>query len=508
MDESILDSILQDSKLQELYGEKPDREAIRQLLAEMSGEPEAELFQFSEEDDTDNIETAGQRIGNIVIEMDSSGLEARLSLLEPEDGEEPATVQDIQSALQLCGVVSGVNESYVKRLAAMPIYYRSFLIAKGREAVDGMPGTIKYYFDEKKNFAPREMPDGRLNFMELDFAQNVNKGDLLCELISGSQGVDGYTVTGMILKAAGDGDTRINGGQNTAISEDKKQLFAACDGEVSLRDGKVIVDKVLRVPNVDAATGNLRFIGSLYVEGRICEGFTVRVTGNITVGEVIEGADVSADGDVQVAQGIKGAMKGKIKVGGSLRSSFIENMDVFVNGDIYADVIMSSTVDCEGKISLLGRKGRLIGGNSKAMQISAFEIGNDSHIRTEIEIKQTDGMEWECSQIECELKTLQTVERKLQALALDDRNPGRVKAQKDLLSAIYKKNVMLSRKAKLEEFISHVKSKYSFDVTSRSAMYPEVCVKIGALTHVNRELQQSCVYFRKDNHIVVRRYYH
>lgn len=88
-----------------------------------------------------------------------------------------------------------------------------------------------------------------------------------------------------------------------------------------------------------------------------------------------------------ITKGVQGGNKGSITAGGNINANFIENCTISAKGDINASSILHSKVKCGGTISLLGRKGLLVGGKSiVGEKVSARMIGSYMSTVTEIEV--------------------------------------------------------------------------------------------------------------------------
>lgn len=72
-------------------------------------------------------------------------------------------------------------------------------------------------------------------------------------------------------------------GNNIEISEDNTTLVSLVNGHVELIEGSVFVSDVLTVENVDNATGNIDYEGSVQINGNVCANFQVKAKGNIEV---------------------------------------------------------------------------------------------------------------------------------------------------------------------------------------------------------------------------------
>lgn len=498
VDDSVLDLMLNDPGLEGLYGGRVNRDEIRSILNDPVAEPDWESKK--------GITVSGETQERIMVEMEDDGMAAWVTLGQPKEDEQKVTEGELRVALRTNHIVYGINDSVLNRLVKNPVYQKAFIIAKGRAPKHGTDGEIKYYFDTKKELRPMEQENGEINFREINFVQSVSKGDLLCELILGEPGTDGISVTGEPLRARGGEQSRLPAGRNTEISEDKMRLYAGCDGEVSYKNKQVHVDRVLYVDNIDLSTGNIRHIGSVHVRGRVCEGFSLKATENITVNEVIEGAEVSAGGNIRVQRGIKGSETGSIRAGQNLYAPFVENMKVTVGGDIYTSVLFNSHVECQGKITAQGEKGYILGGTSVAYEVEATQIGNEANVPTNIEIMGLSEMELEVDDLKVEYNMCERTVTKLQKNMQDPENPDKVAAQKELLAAVYKKNETGRKVKELDAKITQLRDRYDFDVKIKETIYPNVGIRIEGEVTRNMETVIGCVFFRMGNHIVARSY--
>ena len=84
---------------------------------------------------------------------------------------------------------------------------------------------------------------------------------------------------------------------------------------------------------------------------------------------------------------MKGAGSEPLTAGKEIRAEFIENAEVLVKGNIYADVIMNSKVECWESMFVFGSRGRLVGGEYWAgNKIEADEIGNEANVYTALRL--------------------------------------------------------------------------------------------------------------------------
>jgi uncharacterized protein (DUF342 family) len=141
--------------------------------------------------------------------------------------------------------------------------------------------------------------------------------------------------------------------------------------------------------DVDLSTGNVRFGGDVVVRGSINESFIVECGGNLTVKGKIGAADIRVGGNLVVAEGVNGSRQRTIIVDGFMRARYIENGTIKVDGDLFADYIIDSSVDCRGNITLSGAKSVLVGGRTAVFgKLSANYMGNERGIKTRIELME------------------------------------------------------------------------------------------------------------------------
>lgn len=327
----------------------------------------------------------------ISVLISASGLFAEISLEEPIAQPEDAvikkefvepTVENLEKALQQAGVTTGIDKTVLTALSANPVYKEEIVAARGTAPKDGTDGRLQYHFEVNPDLSPRVDEHGRVDYKNLQYAQNVSEGELLCEIISPTPGISGLTVRGMTIPAKNGKIVPTVNGKNTVLSGDGKKITAACDGQVALKNGKITVSKILSLDNVDASTGNILFVGSVTVNGDVRGGYTIRVGGDIKVNGTVENATLVAGGNIVVNQGIK---HGNVTAGGSLRARFLESAQVSADGDIYADVMLNSKVTAKGDVKLSGTHSCIVGGFCSAKnRIDCRDIGNDANIPTEI----------------------------------------------------------------------------------------------------------------------------
>jgi len=322
----------------------------------------------------------------IEVKISLDKLKAFLQISEDENGL-PLTQENILSILKNNGVTYGIKEEVIKEITNNPLIKTDILVAEGKPAVNGINGRVIYHFDISKKSVPKILEDGRVDFKQLENVINVKKGDMLVSIIPPTEGEDGITVTGKIIKAQSGKKAKISLGKNVELIEDKNYVIAKADGQVTFVGDKLSVLEVFEVNNVDINTGNIDFVGNVVVKGDVKSGFSIKAGGKIDVLGVVEGAILEAEGDIVIKNGIQGQGKALIKTKGNLITKYMEYCQVEVGGNIATDLIIYSNVKCTKKVEVTGKNGLIIGGTIVAgEEILAKKVGSEMSTFTDLEV--------------------------------------------------------------------------------------------------------------------------
>lgn len=274
--------------------------------------------------------------------------------------------EELLSDLQFKKITTGIKREEIERFFETKSYCTDFVVAQGKIPRNGTDGRIEYYFATDLKAKPALKEDGSVDFFHLDVICHCNKGDVLARLFPEDPGDPGLTVYGEKIKPRDVKRVALKYGHNIILSEDKLVLTADADGHVTLVDDKVFVSNVLEVENVDIATGNIDYEGSVMVNGNVCTNFQVRAKGNIEVKGVVEGAYMEAGGDIIIARGVNGMARGILKAGGNVVSKYIENAKVTAGGYISTEAILHSEVGAGTEVIVTGKRGFITGGKVTA----------------------------------------------------------------------------------------------------------------------------------------------
>lgn len=326
--------------------------SIRELIEEASGKPVA-LVEWPN----------GQALASMIaVNIAKDGMSVTATISPPRKGAAAPTPADVMDALADAGVCYGIDQDYIRRMLGQASYGKPLLVAAGTEPVPGQPRHVVHYFNANRGRPYLEMDFGRINLKELNFIENKRSGDLLAELAAPVAAVDGRKVTGepIVAPTAPQGAPLL-AGPNTSLSPDGARLFAACDGNVRIAKGTILIEPVISVKNVDFSTGNIRFDGSVIIEGSIADGFVVEAGGDIQVGSRVGKATLKAGGSIVLKTGINGNGKGVIECGGDLFAKYVESCTVTCHANVLVEeAIMHSHVVAYNHCVLGGRRSEVI----------------------------------------------------------------------------------------------------------------------------------------------------
>lgn len=314
-----------------------------------------------------------------------------------EKGDREKIEEEILAALKKEGIVYGIKEESVKKLAERPIFGLKIEVVRGEEAINGKNGYINFFVERDSEYVPQYSEEGKIDYKNLDYFQQVSKGQVLCEIIKETESVDGTNIFGAAVPGRSGKAAKSPVGRNTVLTEDGTRLLADVSGVVRFVRDTIDINEVLQIrSNVDQSTGNINFPGDVTVAGDVCYGFSIKCGGSLTVKGMVEGSKIEADGDLTISKGINGAGGEKIRVGGNLRSGYIENADLFVGGNILSDYVIDSNILCRGSIELSG-KNELVAGGEISLHggLTAKNIGNENERPTKIEILGTAAGDFE-----------------------------------------------------------------------------------------------------------------
>lgn len=322
-----------------------------------------------------------------LIKIADDRMDATAVFYPPSNEGARITRAELNAMLRDRGVRFGNDDEAIAQQLTMPVYMTPVVLAKGKAAVEGKDGYIKYHFATTADSRPARNPDGSVDFHSLNNISHCKEGEVLADLIPEVKGEPGTTVFGENLQPRPAKPAFLKLGKNVKMSADKMHLYAEKNGHVSLMGGKVVVSDVYEVDDVGPATGNIESLGSVVVRGTVQTGYTVKASANVHVKGIVEAASIEAGGDIVLERGMNGMGKGTLKAGGAIVSKFFENCNVESGAYIEADSVLHSNLSATDSIKIDGRKGFIAGGSVRATkQVECKTLGSNMGSETLVEV--------------------------------------------------------------------------------------------------------------------------
>lgn len=214
----------------------------------------------------------------------------------------------------------------------------------------------------------------------------VAAGDVLGRLVPPGEGADGRDVCGVSVPANRGRKLALQPDQTVQVEADGS-IRALKDGVLSLARLKIAVVDTMDVEGaVDFSTGNIDFVGSIKVKDGIRDNFTLKATGDVSIGGMVEAADLFVGGDCVCERGVAARGSGHLLVDGSLVSAYLNGVVGRVRGSLS---IAREIVGCEllvgGDVDV--SRGSIVGGTLiVGGALKAASIGTEAGAKTVVRI--------------------------------------------------------------------------------------------------------------------------
>ena len=329
-----------------------------------------------------NRQIAERRDAEVFIALEDKDMKATMSVTGAYGGRDVQS-SDIIGALTSMEVTRGISQNALKKIMVLSRNLGSgeklsFLVAKGKEPVDGKNASFTPLVEDFREQAlqpqEKEGEEDKVDMRDLGETITVVEGDELIRRIPPTKGTDGYTVKGDEIPATPGKNTKLRAGKGATISpNDPELVIALTSGMPWINQDGADVDNALCLNNVDISTGHVKFKGSVIVSGDIAADMIVKATGSVTVGGFIESADVQAHGDVIAMKGIIGhhVEDGEehtcfVKAGGKITAKFVQSANLQASGDIELGLhAIQSFIKSKNSVTVMdksGRNGSIVGG--------------------------------------------------------------------------------------------------------------------------------------------------
>lgn len=261
---------------------------------------------------------------------------------------------EMLEALQNAGLVFGLDERVIQdavfRFNTGHPSPETLVLARGRPAAAERPAFLKLeprFFDH--HF--QDQAAVQIDFKEYSPFVIVKKGELLARAIAPRAGTPGSTVFGVEIPPGRKEVKHLKPGPHTLFAHGK--VFSRLAGRFVLEGDVFDVSDTLEIDGVGYGTGNLVFPGRVIIKGVVSDGFRLAAGLDITVKGPLDASEVLCHGDLMVEGGVIGRKPGVVRVGGKVRTLYVEHCQLEALGDIsVAKALLHARVSTNGDLSL------------------------------------------------------------------------------------------------------------------------------------------------------------
>lgn len=445
---------------------------------------------------------------NVIISEDK--IEAFLVIL---DDISEYTVHNVVELLNHHNVIYGIDKARIAVLLSEREFHTKVLVAKGTSAISGSNGYFKYYFNTKPIMGTIILEDGTVDYNTLGKLELCKENDLLVEYYPAVQGISGVSVMGTVLQAKPVMDLRPLKGKGFTVNEEDNCYYSNFDGKIEFDGGSLKVSQIYVVEgDLDANSKPIKFCGDVLVQGNVFGEARIEAAGNITINGCVEAANLIAGKDVLLRNGMQGNQKGYIFAKGDVSAKFFEQTTVVSKGNINANSILNCDMSANKKIIVSGRRGAIIGGNCKAIElISASVIGNAAETNTRLVIGM--GREFyntvtELDERICSFKEeVDLLDSRLNAIMEKmNKNPNSsfINIRNSIIKEKIEKSAKYNEQCKLkEEIISQKERSLDGHVIVSGRVFPNTNVSINGVTNTFRDIYRNVTLLVKESEIRV-----
>ena len=222
-----------------------------------------------------SLQIAERRDGSFSLEIAPDAMLAWVSLSPPYGGE-AVSPDDIYAALGEAGVTFGVDSSAVELLCKSTMPQRT-VVATGKAAENGQDTRFELLVADTRDRTPRIDAHGLMDFRELGAIPMVEAEQALMRRIPPTNGVSGHNVRAEAIEPTpGRNETFAENLLGAYVSKDDPNLLLATFNGQPVRCGNgVMIEQVLHVGDINVASGNIAFNGTVHVDGEVLPGMKV-----------------------------------------------------------------------------------------------------------------------------------------------------------------------------------------------------------------------------------------
>jgi len=344
------------------------------------------------------------RQAGLSLECSPDGLQAWISV-DPTYALEPPSVERIQQLLSKAGIVSGLLPDVVS-MAAQEGFLDKTLIASGQPPIAGRSAQLESLLEEQEQ-GPLLREDGSVDYRELRRHQSVQAGTPLLRKHPIVAGQPGLSIHGKVLQPEEAADCKLLEGPGTALASDDNCLLIATRAGMPVRMARSMrVEPVLSLDEVGVESGNVRFDGSVVVQGNVHKGFRIEAGGDIIVHGTVEDAVLIAGGNLYLYGSVFGGPQTLLQCRYHLQGLFIQQARIDCGGDLdVQEALMYCTTRVTGKARIGSGEGKgVVNGGElySTYLITLHQGGSVSATQTQLAVGSHPRLEAQMSDLEAQ----------------------------------------------------------------------------------------------------------
>ncbi|WP_236894581.1 MULTISPECIES: DUF342 domain-containing protein [Clostridium] len=172
------------------------------------------------------------------------------------------------------------------------------LIAEGISAIDDTPNEIKVLFDIGEKRIVNENSNEKIDYRNVYSISSITEGQVLAEIIPGKSGQDGKNICGEVLKKKTVKSRPIKIGDGCKV--EGNSIIATKTGRPSSKNGILSVNSLYNIQDVDIKSGNIFFVGDVYIKGNVKEGMKVKSGNSLTIEKNVDISTIVAGGEINI----------------------------------------------------------------------------------------------------------------------------------------------------------------------------------------------------------------
>lgn len=207
------------------------------------------------------------------------------------------STQEIIQALKDKGVVFGILLEKLDEIISQR-EVKDVIIAEGIPVENDIDDVLDVKFESTKRNI-REDSMERIDYRNLYSITNVQKGDVLAELIHGKEGHNGKNLFGLEIKKKTKKTLKLQANEGCIVEGDK--VVATTEGRPTIKSGVFYVNRIFEISqDVDMKSGNINFVGDVKIAGSVREGMQVEAGNLVEIVGNVEMAKVIAQGETHI----------------------------------------------------------------------------------------------------------------------------------------------------------------------------------------------------------------